>query len=416
MQKKTIVFALMAALASAPVFAAAPTTWTTTTTVGATTVTIDFNDWGYTGPMGVGANDFQVGTGFNNSNIGQVQHVITTGPDWKTPDPAHFIEGDNYSAYPPDYTTSFLYNASMDSTVNFYRWGYTTVAGSTFNNMQIDKAGNYHVAKNNMSFQFYDVMQYHDTTGANPDATYDTNINFQPYAISDAKGWCGSVLNANPNSVAPMAGQVTFDFAFDAYMNNDYSGETPGLTGGGSAIQVVPGFVMRSYGSYHVNWSNTYEGDLDYYGSAVMNNTNPLTGLLDPAYQNKVSFLGGGVVPVGAWVNIHAVREDGSWLDYSVATVQGADGATDGEVRGDGAVWHFNAFAGFAFLMRADGTRTLEWINPNGGHSDYVATDAAAYTSIGMVAPVPVPAAVWLLGSGLLGLAGIARRRKKVSV
>jgi hypothetical protein len=28
------------------------------------------------------------------------------------------------------------------------------------------------------------------------------------------------------------------------------------------------------------------------------------------------------------------------------------------------------------------------------------------------IAPVPVPAAVWLLGSGLIGLAGIARRKK----
>ena len=29
------------------------------------------------------------------------------------------------------------------------------------------------------------------------------------------------------------------------------------------------------------------------------------------------------------------------------------------------------------------------------------------------VAPVPVPAAVWLFGSGLLGLVGLARRKKK---
>jgi len=28
------------------------------------------------------------------------------------------------------------------------------------------------------------------------------------------------------------------------------------------------------------------------------------------------------------------------------------------------------------------------------------------------MSPVPVPAAVWLFGSGLLGLAGFARRRK----
>ena len=32
----------------------------------------------------------------------------------------------------------------------------------------------------------------------------------------------------------------------------------------------------------------------------------------------------------------------------------------------------------------------------------------------GVVHTVPVPAAAWLMGSGLIGLAGIARRKKKV--
>jgi PEP-CTERM motif len=30
----------------------------------------------------------------------------------------------------------------------------------------------------------------------------------------------------------------------------------------------------------------------------------------------------------------------------------------------------------------------------------------------GLLTPVPVPAAVWLFGSGLLGLIGIARKKK----
>jgi len=39
------------------------------------------------------------------------------------------------------------------------------------------------------------------------------------------------------------------------------------------------------------------------------------------------------------------------------------------------------------------------------------AGDIAAFTSVFNVTPVPVPAAIWLFGSGLLGLVGVARRR-----
>lgn len=387
--------------------AATPQTWTTTidptTTVGATG-TITFNDWGYKGPTGVGATDFQVGSGFDASRIGQVQHVVTNNPDWLTPDSQtsgpraqSTVYGDMYNS--PTYT-----NPNMDGGVNFYKWAYTTPANSTFSNMQIDKAGNYSVAKSDMSFGYYDVYQYRDAAGVNPDQTLDTRINFQPYAISDARGWCGSVLNPNPNGVAVMAGQVTFNFAMDVYF--DFGSASY------SSTQLITGFVMRSYGDYTVDVTTNGGDRMLFNGSAVGNNTNPTSivpgagGTLDPAYQNQVSFLGAGVVPAGAWVSADSFNADGSKkmrADYNPTT-----GTTnmvwDVTIVPEGtpsAVWHSNSFGGFAFMLRADGTRTLDYINPT-GHSDYVAT----------VSAVPVPAAVWLFGSGLLGLGGIAGRRR----
>lgn len=378
--------------------AAAATDWVTNydaatySAVGA----ITFNDWGYTGPAGVGANDFQVGSGFDSSNIGQIQHVVTKDPDWATPDAPHTVYGDLTNS--PTFS-----NANMDGGVNFFKWGYTTPANSTFSNMQIDKAGNYHIARDDMSFGFYDTFQYRDTTGTNPDQSFDTRINFQPYTVSDARGWCGSTLVSNPNGVEQMAGQVTFDFAMDIYFD----------TGSGqvySSTQLAPDFIMRSYGDYTVDVTNgNGTGEHMYFtGSAVGNNTNPnsvvqgVGGELDPAYQNQVSFLGGGVLPLGVWVSADSFNADGSRrmrTDYNPTTgesrqvwdVRIVDEGTEG------AVWHSNAFAGYAYLLRADGSRTLDFIAPD-GHSIYVST-------------VPVPAAVWLFGSGLVGLLGLARRK-----
>lgn len=89
------------------------------------------------------------------------------------------------------------------------------MGGRTFNNMTIDKAGNYYIAKSDMSFQYYDGFQYNN--GTDPIQTIDSKINFQLYAVSGATGWCGSVLATDPNSLERMAVQVKFDFAFDVY-------------------------------------------------------------------------------------------------------------------------------------------------------------------------------------------------------
>jgi hypothetical protein len=354
--------------------AATPQTWVTpidAATYGSSG-TITFNDWGYRGPLDSGANDFQVpGTGgFDPARLGHKQQVVTRVADGKTPDPRYDFEADPVSSAG---VGTPLPNASVDGQVNFYKWGYTSPAGSTFIT-QVDKAGNHFAAKSDMSFGFYDLFEYDDGSGTVQ--TIDTGINFQPRPISDARGWCGSVLLPDLNAVAPMAGQLKFDVVFDVYMLNG----GPGRLFSSFTTQVIPGFVMRSYGDYVVDVTTAGGDRVTFTGSTVGNNTNPETGAVDPAFQNLVSFAGAGVIPKGAWV-----------LGDGTDDIQVVEEGTPG------AVWHGNSFAGYAFLLRADAQRTVIFVADD-GYSDYVSA-------------IPLPGAVWLLGPALAGLAAARRRR-----
>ena len=411
----TVASYIAIALASGSVNA---TEWVTTydgsTTLGATG-TITFDDWGFTGPGGRTAVDFDPINGFGGlaegntldptGGIGQIQHVITTGPDGLTPDAPADIVGDVGSAnsYP---------NANVDSVATFYQWGYTSPAGSEFNNMLIDYDGDYHIAKDDMSFNFYNYFDYEQvgTTGGLADGTYPTKLAFQPYALSDAQGWCGSILAEHPNADEAMAGQVTFDFAFDVYFQL-----APGVYSYMST-EIVSDFEMRSYGD--INVDITTEGGVQQLMSAraVVNNTDPTsnndtvnadTPTGDPElWHNKVSFMGASVIPgYGAGTGdcgiLTAEWAGGSQgpgvkkFDSIISGVADAAACTTA-----GGTWQEHAFSGFAFILRADAER----------HIDYF--DESIYGPDPMLAAVPVPAAAWLFGSGLLGLIGVARRTR----
>jgi len=172
-----------------------------------------------------------------------------------------------------------------------------------------------------------------------------------------------------------MAGQVTFNFAMDVFF--DFGG-TPSY----SSTQLISGFIMRSYGDVVVDVTTSGGERMLMNSSAVGNNTNPTSivrgvgGTLDPAYQNKVSFNGAGVLPLGVWVSADSFNTDGSRKmrsDYNptTATTNTVWDVTIVPEGTAGAVWHSNAFAGFAFILRADAERTLDYVNPK-GHSDYV--------------------------------------------
>jgi len=72
------------------------------------------------------------------------------------------------------------------------------------------------------------------------------------------------------------------------------------------------------------------------------------------------------------------------------------------------------AFSGFDFLAEFGLTGSFSSVDllfDAGDDSFYTAYITGTWTSY-TVSAVPVPAAVWLFGSGLLGLVGVARRRR----
>ena len=373
--------------------------------------TITLDDWGYTGPNGRTADDFSAVNGFGGlaegntldatGGIGQIQNVITQEHDWATPDA--------YQTVNKDFNQAVYTNANMDSGVNFYSWAYTSPGGSTFNNMQIDYDGDYLVNKDDMNFNFYNYFDYRNEATADPNDPNDfqriqTNLAFQPYALSDATGWCGSAMASHPNALEGMAGQLTFDFAFDVY-NQQADGTLYYMS-----TEIVSGFQMRSFGDITVDVTNALGDSQQFTSRAVVNNTNPTTGNtvadasapVDPDYHNLVSFHGADVVSglgsCGIETAEWAAGNKGPGIKRYSTTIDAADA---GACSSAGGVWQGHAFTGYAFILRADGMRVIEYFDESVYGPDPFAVSA-----------VPVPAAVWLFASGLVGLVGVSRKRK----
>lgn len=361
------------------------------TTHGGVTGTITLNDWGFIGPNGRAADNFEPVNGFGNGvynaasasaciadplscGIGQMQHVITTGPDGLTQDPPHDIASDFLSANGP------YPQANVDSLTTFFQWGYTTVAGSTFNNMLIDYDGDYQVAKDDMTFEFYNIIDYQQIVadgatriGTVADGSYENTLAFQPYALSDAKGWCGSVMAAHPNAHEAMAGQVTFDVAFDVYFVNANGTMTYWST------EITRGFEMRSYGDIIIDLTSADGvGKQQMSARAIVNNTDPLvsnqsvganTPVGDPvAWHNKVSFMGGDVIPGVTGTGDCGVLTDdwvaglrGAGVKKFASLISGVSNPT--ECTAANGEWQAAAFAGYAYILRADGMRVPDYFD-----------------------------------------------------
>jgi len=78
---------------------------------------------------------------------------------------------------------------------------------------------------------------------------------------------------------------------------------------------------------------------------------------------------------------------------------------TEGQI-GGGSV-------GFYSILTDNSSPTLKSIASQVGTFDLATDGTLTFAGVGAVSTVPVPAAVWLFGSGLVGMVGVARRKKQ---
>ena len=158
---------------------------------------------------------------------------------------------------------------------------------------------------------------------------------------------------------------------------------------------------------------------------ATGSHSGPINGSESPAFDIWEFFGGTGMdyMTVAPTVTNGDVLGDGGtvkYLDWSgwtvtwngIAAIPMGAGAWNGNPEGQAVITCSTA------SCSDSSTFTLEYSGtvPAGDPSGFGGVQYALYLEghvVGAASPVPVPAAAWLFGSGLVGLVGVARRRRK---
>jgi hypothetical protein len=190
------------------------------------------------------------------------------------------------------------------------------------------------------------------------------------------------------------AGGGTFQMGVFTPVANPIGGSTHNIVGAYNA----PGWNV---GVAQTSQQASAIAGFDFNGGGTFVNT--FTALAS----SQAGVTGGGPVPSGTVNGANATIANGNTILVNLSSFfanwNGSD-FNQGNVAATGTV---TSVVGNTFSY------TLDWTSLINGGPFNAQTGTWHLTGTGSVAaPVPLPAAVWLLGSGLIGMVGVARRRK----
>lgn len=201
------------------------------------------------------------------------------------------------------------------------------------------------------------------------------------------------VLNS-PFAAAGSSGVATVAFSVSGSLQNTFWG--PDATGnnslwGRSNAEWRAGFMLRDAANQGLAWEG-FQRQSDLNGASdLMGNAVPGTFL----FTMPVVF--GQTLNLSIYGTV--IANSSAHNSYAMTNLSEID------VTGDAAFGNTIAWGGIVDLRDANGAAITDF--------SALSADTGFNYANAYVAPVPVPAAAWLFGSGLLGLIGLGRRKRK---